>query len=146
MSVNEVKLKSVDEDKLFVVKGTGPASNRTFAIGNEDHTLGNALRHIMIQNSKVEFAGYSVPHPSEPIVQIRVQTKEPTTAIQALQESCETLYDQCEYVLAQLEDKLPEVTEDSKELHLKLAEMLEEEDEEEDVNDDDDDEEVLMEE
>jgi len=100
----------------------------------------------MIQNSKVEFAGYSVPHPSEPIVQIRVQTKEPTTAIQALQESCETLYDQCEYVLAQLEDKLPEVTEDSKELHLKLAEMLEEEDEEEDVNDDDDDEEVLMEE
>mmetsp|Transcript_38532 Transcript_38532/g.43004 ORF Transcript_38532/g.43004 Transcript_38532/m.43004 type:complete len:145 (-) Transcript_38532:541-975(-) len=144
MSVNEVKLKSVDEDKLFVVKGTGPASNRTFAIGNEDHTLGNALRHIMIQNSKVEFAGYSVPHPSEPIVQIRVQTKEPTTAIQALQESCETLYDQCEYVLAQLEDKLPEVTEDSKELQLKLAEMLEEE---EDVNDDDDDdEEVLMEE
>ena len=48
MSVNEVKLKSVDEDKLFVVKGTGPASNRTFAIGNEDHTLGNALRHVRI--------------------------------------------------------------------------------------------------
>jgi len=144
MSVNEVKLKSVDEDKLFVVKGTGPASNRTFAIGNEDHTLGNALRHIMIQNSKVEFAGYSVPHPSEPIVQIRVQTKEPTTAIQALQESCETLYDQCEYVLSQLEVKLPEVAQDSKELQLKLAEMLEDEDEEEDVNDDE--EEVLMEE
>jgi len=145
MSVNEVKLKSVDEDKLFVVKGTGPASNRTFAIGNEDHTLGNALRHIMIQNSKVEFVGYSVPHPSEPIVQIRVQTKEPTTAIQALQESCETLYDQCEYVLSKLEAKLPEVAEDSKELQLKLAEMLEEEDEEEDVNDDEE-EEVLMEE
>jgi len=145
MSVNEVKLKSVDEDKLFVVKGTGPASNRTFAIGNEDHTLGNALRHIMIQNSKVEFVGYSVPHPSEPIVQIRVQTKEPTTAIQALQESCETLYDQCEYVLSKLEANLPEVAEDSKELQLKLAEMLEEEDEEEDVNDDEE-EEVLMEE
>ena len=48
MSVNEVKLKSVDDDKLFVVKGTGPASNRTFAIGNEDHTLGNALRHVRI--------------------------------------------------------------------------------------------------
>jgi len=99
----------------------------------------------MIQNSKVEFVGYSVPHPSEPIVQIRVQTKEPTTAIQALQESCETLYDQCEYVLSKLEAKLPEVAEDSKELQLKLAEMLEEEDEEEDVNDDEE-EEVLMEE
>ena len=46
MSVNEVKLKSVDDSKLFTVKGTGPESNRTFAIGNEDHTLGNALRHV----------------------------------------------------------------------------------------------------
>ena len=86
----------------------------------------------MIQNSKVEFCGYSVPHPSEPIVHVRVQTKEPTTAIQALQESCETLYDQCDYVLSQLEAKLPEVTADSKTLQLKLAEMLEEEDDDED--------------
>jgi DNA-directed RNA polymerase subunit L len=46
MSVNEVKLKRVDDAKLFNVKGTGPATNRTFAIGNEDHTLGNALRHV----------------------------------------------------------------------------------------------------
>ena len=46
MSVNEVRLKRVDEDKRFVVKGTGPESNRTFAIGNEDHTIGNALRHV----------------------------------------------------------------------------------------------------
>mmetsp|Transcript_9094 Transcript_9094/g.22109 ORF Transcript_9094/g.22109 Transcript_9094/m.22109 type:complete len:140 (-) Transcript_9094:1709-2128(-) len=135
MSVNEVKLKRVDDAKKFSVIGTGPESNRTFAIGNEDHTLGNALRHILIQNSKVEFAGYSVPHPSEPIVHIRVQTHEPTTAVQALQESCETLYDQCEYVLQQLEAKLPEVAEDSVALQAKLAEMLEEE--EDDVAEDD---------
>mmetsp|Transcript_8058 Transcript_8058/g.17348 ORF Transcript_8058/g.17348 Transcript_8058/m.17348 type:complete len:141 (-) Transcript_8058:1652-2074(-) len=140
MSVNEVKLKRVDETQKFTVKGTGPESNRTFAIGNEDHTLGNALRHILIQNSKVEFAGYSVPHPSEPIVHIRVQTHEPTTAIQALRESCETLNNQCEFVLQQLEAKLPEVAEDSIELQKKIAEMLEEDGE------DEDDEEVYMEE
>ena len=46
MSVNEVKLKRVEDAKLFTIKGTGPATNRTFAIGNEDHTLGNALRHV----------------------------------------------------------------------------------------------------
>ncbi len=49
MSVNEVKLKRLDDAKLFNVKGTGPPTNRTFAIGNEDHTLGNALRHVRKQ-------------------------------------------------------------------------------------------------
>ncbi|VEU43808.1 unnamed protein product [Pseudo-nitzschia multistriata] len=135
MSVNEVRVKRVDDSKKFQVKGTGPESNRTFAIGNEDHTLGNALRHILIQNSKVEFAGYSVPHPSEPIVHIRVQTHQPTTALQALQESCETLNSQCEYVLQQLEEKLPEVTADSIALQAKLAEMLEDDEEEGDEED-----------
>mmetsp|Transcript_13906 Transcript_13906/g.28693 ORF Transcript_13906/g.28693 Transcript_13906/m.28693 type:complete len:141 (-) Transcript_13906:22-444(-) len=136
MSVNEVKLKRVDGAKLFTVKGTGPPTNRTFAIGNEDHTLGNALRHILIQNSKVEFAGYSVPHPSEPIVHIRVQTRDPTTAVQALQESCETLHEQCEYVLQQLESQLPEVRKDSEALQKKMEEMLEDDDE---ADEDDDD-------
>jgi DNA-directed RNA polymerase subunit L len=61
MSVNEVRPKvSVLE---FEVRGTGDPGNRTFAIGNEDHTLGNALRHVLMQNADVEFAGYSVPHP-----------------------------------------------------------------------------------
>lgn len=30
---------------------------RSFAIGNEDHTLGNALRRVLMQNADVEFAG-----------------------------------------------------------------------------------------
>ena len=90
------------------------------------------LEQILIQNQKVEFAGYSVPHPSEPIVHIRVQTHDPTTAVQALQESCETLHEQCEYVLQQLESKLPEVREDSDALQKKMEEMLEEDDEDDD--------------
>ena len=90
------------------------------------------VKQILIQNQKVEFAGYSVPHPSEPIVHIRVQTHDPTTAVQALQESCETLHEQCEYVIQQLESKLPEVREDSDALQKKMEEMLEEEDDEDD--------------
>lgn len=123
MSVNEVKMKKAVP---FTIRGTGPASSRTFAIGNEDHTIGNALRHVLIQNSKVEFAGYSVPHPAEPVVHIRVQTHEPTTAMQALQEACKTLHQQCELVLAKIEEKLPEIQEDREILKAKLQELQEE--------------------
>lgn len=114
----------------FQVRGTGPPANRTFAIGYEDHTLGNALRHVLIQNAKVGFAGYSVPHPSEPVVHIRVQTNEPeTTAISALQEACETLSKQCEMVLEKLEGRLPEVKQDKVDLDAKLEQMIQDEDE-----------------
>mmetsp|Transcript_44216 Transcript_44216/g.67764 ORF Transcript_44216/g.67764 Transcript_44216/m.67764 type:complete len:147 (+) Transcript_44216:55-495(+) len=143
MSVNEVKLQKAAVD--FQVRGTGPASSRTFAIGNEDHTLGNALRHVLIQNAKVSFSGYSVPHPADPVVHIRVQTNEPTTALDALQESCETLHKQCDIVLEKLEEKLPYVREDKKELETKLEQIIQEElaeemeDADEEVEDDDED-------
>ena len=110
MSVNEVKMRKAEP---LQIRGTGPPTARTFAIGNEDHTLGNALRHVLVNNPKVEFAGYSVPHPSEPIVQIRVQTTDPSTpAVQALQEACITLDRQCEYVLERIAEKLPVIVKD----------------------------------
>jgi DNA-directed RNA polymerase I and III subunit RPAC2 len=42
----------------------------------EDHTLGNALRHVLMQNPKVITAGYSVPHPLEPKMMMQVQCTE----------------------------------------------------------------------
>lgn len=121
MSVNEVKIKQ--GPVTLQIRGTGSASSRTFAIGHEDHTLGNALRHVLIQNAKVGFAGYSVPHPSDPVVHIRVQANEPTTAVWALQEACETLSKQCDIVLQKLEEKLPETKQDRIDLEQKLASM-----------------------
>jgi DNA-directed RNA polymerases I and III subunit RPAC2 len=126
MSVNEVKLKQAVDD--FTIKGTGPPSARTFCIGNEDHTLGNALRHILMQNRAVSFAGYSVPHPSEPIVQIRVQTSDGSTAASTLKQSCETLVSQCDVALEKLEDILPEVRED----RIRMEALLMEEEDDED--------------
>ncbi|CAN0209296.1 unnamed protein product, partial [Hapterophycus canaliculatus] len=41
---------------------------------DEDHTLGNALRHVLMENKEVDFCGYSVPHPSEPKMNLRLQT------------------------------------------------------------------------
>lgn len=72
MSVNDHRTEPTDE--LFEVK-QGPSNQScTFIFGNEDHTLGNALRHIMMQKQETEFCGYSVPHPYEPKMNIRLQT------------------------------------------------------------------------
>lgn len=47
----------------------------TFALSGHDHTLGNALRWQLASYGEqlVEFCGYSMPHPSESRVHLRVQ-------------------------------------------------------------------------
>jgi len=139
MSVNEVKIKPAPVQ--FELRGTGPPTSRTFVIGDEDHTLGNALRHILINDARVDFAGYCVPHPSEPVVHVRVQTATGNegvalTATEAVKEACTTLENQCDFVLEELEKVLPEVREDREWMEQLAAEELqqaaeEEEDEEE---------------
>ncbi|GFE54443.1 RNA polymerase small subunit [Babesia ovis] len=54
------------------VDNTSP--NITFSIENEDHTLGNTMRTLLVEREDVVFAGYSVPHPMQPEVNIRIQT------------------------------------------------------------------------
>lgn len=51
-----------------------PIPRHPIASSDEDHTLGNALRHVLMQNKEVDFCGYSVPHPSEPKMNLRLQT------------------------------------------------------------------------
>mmetsp|Transcript_3265 Transcript_3265/g.7260 ORF Transcript_3265/g.7260 Transcript_3265/m.7260 type:complete len:154 (-) Transcript_3265:1983-2444(-) len=149
MSVNEVKIKRAPT--AFELRGTGPPTSRTFVLGDEDHTLGNALRHVLINDARVDFAGYCVPHPSEPVVHVRVQsaltgsTKEedmdveggggPLTAIEALKEACATLGNQCDLVLEQLGEAANEVKLDRERMD-RLAEedrMNEDEEEEEEA-------------
>ena len=138
MSVNEVKIKPAPFE--LEVRGTGHPSSRTYAIGDEDHTLGNAIRHVLMQNANVDFAGYSVPHPSEPVVHIRVQTAKKFNktnrsqqqqdsddvdededsgrlpATDVLKEACETLISQCDVLLDAVEDLMPEVRKDRMDL------------------------------
>lgn len=61
-----------DESKLEI-SGTDETC-LTFVIRDEDHTLGNALRYVLVKNPDVRFCGYSIPHPSENIMNIRVET------------------------------------------------------------------------
>ncbi|PHJ21646.1 rna polymerase small [Cystoisospora suis] len=85
------------------VKG-GPADNEacrasqlTFTLTGEDHTLGNTVRSILVRKAGVEFAGYSVPHPTQPEINIRLQTTgEP--AMQLLRETFDDLANVCDHL------------------------------------------------
>ncbi|CAN6349179.1 unnamed protein product, partial [Urochloa humidicola] len=49
-------------------------SKSTFSIMEEDHTLANSVRFVLNQDPRVAFCGYSIPHPAENKVNIRLQT------------------------------------------------------------------------
>ena len=50
------------------------STEATFSFQNEDHTLGNALRYSILQDPKVSFCAYTMPHPSEQIINLRIQS------------------------------------------------------------------------
>ncbi|KAL7636632.1 UNVERIFIED_CONTAM: hypothetical protein RMT77_013409 [Armadillidium vulgare] len=47
--------------------------SKTFVIYNEGHTLGNPLKHIIVQYPEVQFCGYTIPHPMEQKIHFRIQ-------------------------------------------------------------------------
>ncbi|KAE8211371.1 hypothetical protein CF327_g4864 [Tilletia walkeri] len=62
-------------------------SAATFCLADEDHTLGNSLRYMLMKDPLVEFCGYSLPHPSELKCHIRVQMYDKANAVSALQQA-----------------------------------------------------------
>ena len=81
-------------------------TSKTFVFLNEGHTLGNALRHVAAQHPNTEFAGYTVPHPSDPKMNLRLQTRKvagSSSAVAAndvLRETAQTLKSMCEHIKA----------------------------------------------
>ncbi|CAI0540318.1 unnamed protein product [Linum tenue] len=49
-------------------------SKATFSFVDEDHTLANSVRFCLNQDPRVSVCGYSIPHPSDARVNIRIQT------------------------------------------------------------------------
>ncbi|KAL3427074.1 hypothetical protein PVAG01_00583 [Phlyctema vagabunda] len=84
------------EERITVLPG-GTEQAASFQMKKEDHTLGNALRYIIMKNPNVEFCGYSIPHPSEALMNIRIQTYE-GTAKEALMKGLDDLMDLCDVV------------------------------------------------
>jgi DNA-directed RNA polymerase I and III subunit RPAC2 len=73
MSVNDYRTPPTTD--IFEVKPGPNEKSATIIFGNEDHTLGNALRYVLSQNNETDFVGYSVPHPYDPKMNLRLQTK-----------------------------------------------------------------------
>jgi DNA-directed RNA polymerase II subunit RPB11 len=62
-----------------------------FQIWKEDHTVANLLREKLLDDDRVIFAGYRVPHPLENRYEVRVQAKlgtEPKTIMLDALEAC----------------------------------------------------------
>ncbi len=81
-----------DDEKKLVPQEEAKISNAaTFTFNKEDHTLANMLRAQLLLNKHVIFAGYRVPHPLEPRVEIKVQTDGEKTPHQVLRTATEEL-------------------------------------------------------
>ncbi|KAJ8596151.1 RBP11-like subunits of RNA polymerase [Rhizopogon salebrosus TDB-379] len=85
--------------KIKIMKGaTADLSAATYQIFDESHTIGNALRWMIMKNPKVEFCGYSVPHPSENLIQLRIQMYDGLSSLNTLIEALNNLDNVCETV------------------------------------------------
>ncbi|VDM65420.1 unnamed protein product [Strongylus vulgaris] len=72
------------ERKISVENDTKVPNAAVFTINKEDHTLGNLLKHQLLKDPMVLFAGYKNPHPLEHKIVLRVQTTGQTTPADAL--------------------------------------------------------------
>ena len=92
----------MDEVKHKVhIVGDDP-SCLTFTFIDEDHTIGNALRYVLTKNKDVELCGYSIPHPSDNRMNLRLQTyKKPATEV--LHQAIKDLKKMAEHIRAEFE-------------------------------------------
>eukprot|EP01117_Protostelium_nocturnum_P012100 TRINITY_DN4433_c0_g1_i1.p1 TRINITY_DN4433_c0_g1~~TRINITY_DN4433_c0_g1_i1.p1 ORF type:complete len:110 (+),score=34.37 TRINITY_DN4433_c0_g1_i1:90-419(+) len=96
-----------EKKKIEVVTAAGRLDSATFVIQDEDHTIGNSLRYMLMKNPKVSFAGYSIPHPSKPEMNVRVQTSnESIEAVSVVKESLDNLKEVCLHVLQVFETEV----------------------------------------
>ncbi|KAF5744546.1 DNA-directed RNA polymerases I and III subunit RPAC2 [Tripterygium wilfordii] len=72
-------------------------TSSTFSLIDEDHTLANSVRFTLNQDPRVSFCGYSIPHPSDAKVNIRVQTTG-DPAREVMQDACQDLMLICQHV------------------------------------------------
>ncbi|XP_078520601.1 DNA-directed RNA polymerases I and III subunit RPAC2-like [Lissotriton helveticus] len=80
----------------------------TFVLHEEDHTLGNSLRYMIMKNPEVEFCGYCITHPSESKINFRIQTRGGLPAVEPFRKGLNELIDVCQHVLNTFEIRMKE--------------------------------------
>ncbi|KAK2811763.1 RNA polymerase subunit AC19 [Emmonsiellopsis sp. PD_5] len=87
----------IDGQRITILPGAIETA-ASFQFEREDHTLGNALRYVIMKNPEVEFCGYTMPHPSEAKMNLRIQTYDTTNVFAVLEKGFDDLMDLCDVV------------------------------------------------
>ena len=74
-------------------------STATLRLHGEDHTFGNSIRYVLAKAPATDFVGYSIPHPSEHVIHLRLQTRPGHTVTEVMRDACSTLERLCDHVL-----------------------------------------------
>lgn len=84
-----------DEKKLSYELDQKITNSGTFSILNDGHTIANIIRHSLLEDTRVIFAGYRIPHPLQCKCLIRIRTRtSDVTPIQVLRDSIINLCDE----------------------------------------------------
>lgn len=80
--------------------------SKTFVFADEGHTLGNVLKSIVCRYPDVVFCGYTVPHPAEPVMHLRIQAAQGVRAVDVLQRGLEDLEKVCDHTISTFESAM----------------------------------------
>ncbi|EFN77395.1 Probable DNA-directed RNA polymerases I and III subunit RPAC2 [Harpegnathos saltator] len=72
--------------------------SKTFVFMDEGHTLGNALKYVISQYPEVIMCGYTLQHPAESKMLLRIQTKN-GNAYELLKRGLEDLAKMCDHTI-----------------------------------------------
>ncbi|KAI5294228.1 RNA polymerase subunit AC19 [Ascosphaera acerosa] len=89
--------RPIPAGRITVLPGASETA-ASFQFEGEDHTLGNSLRYVIMKNPEVEFCGYTIPHPSESKMNLRIQTYDSTNVFEVLHKGLDDLMDFCDVV------------------------------------------------
>jgi len=70
----------------------------TLTFYDQDHTIGNSLRYMCMKNKNTSFCGYTIPHPLENKMKLRIQTTE-KPALKVVEESIDSLCSVLEVIM-----------------------------------------------
>lgn len=112
-STESLKIQVCPVDDGTTGQSTMGTGNLSFIIRDEDHTLGNALRYVIMKNPAVDFCGYTIPHPSEPKINFRIQSKPNADgtivpAIDIFRQGLNDLKEMCAIVLEKYQETVKE--------------------------------------
>ncbi|KEG10509.1 DNA-directed RNA polymerase I/III subunit [Trypanosoma grayi] len=99
---DEVDTSAEQKVQIDLQRLTDSESAVTITFSHEDHTLGNPLRHVLMQNPEVTSAGYAIPHPLEAKMLLHVQSTD--YAVEAVAEGLERLASICDQTLQSFEE------------------------------------------